>query len=88
MFKILLRNSNFSKLLAIMWSIFTFAYLTAITFTALPDANIRFADTALGFLLGTVVSSIIGFYYDSGIDTNTLTREKEVDNVFNNTDYR
>ena len=77
MFKTMLRTTNFSKILAVLWSLFTFAYLFAITFTTLPEANIRFVDTALGFLLGTVVSSIVGFYYDSGIDTNTINQEKE-----------
>ena len=29
------------------------------------EANTRFADTIVGFILGTVVSTIIGYFYGS-----------------------
>lgn len=37
-------------------------YVFAITFIAIPKDNIRFADTAQGFFLGTVVAGIIGYF--------------------------
>jgi len=35
-----------------------FAYIAAITFLLVPESNIRFADTSLGFLLGVVIMGI------------------------------
>lgn len=39
-----------------------FVYVFCITFIAIPEKNIRFADTALGFLLGTVMAGCIAYY--------------------------
>lgn len=49
------------------WYIMTcvFAYIGAITFLTVPEGNTRFADTALGFLLGTVVAGIIVWAFRS-----------------------
>ena len=41
---------NFIYIFAIAWSIFAFAYIGFITFGNIPQQNIRFADTILGFL--------------------------------------
>jgi len=43
----------------------TFAYIFAITFAEIPEGNHRFADTVLGFLLGTGLAAIINFFYGS-----------------------
>lgn len=40
---------------------FVFLYIGAITFLPIPKENIRFADTALSFLMGTVVGGAYGF---------------------------
>lgn len=50
---------------AIFWAIFCVIYIACITFMAIPEKNIRFADTILGFLLGTLISTIIQFFYGS-----------------------
>lgn len=50
------------------------AYIFLITFVPIPEDNVRFADTALGFMLATVIASIIGYYYGnsfSGRSTGT-----------------
>lgn len=47
------------------WSIFAALYLTAITFLALPESSVRFADTAQGFILGTLVATILNFFFGS-----------------------
>jgi hypothetical protein len=31
----------------------------------IPAANVRFADTVLGFLLGTIIATIINYFYGS-----------------------
>lgn len=38
-----------------------FAYVAAITFFVIPKENVRFADTILGFLLGTVLGGGIAY---------------------------
>ncbi len=41
---------------------FVFVYITLITFAPIPKDNVRFADTSLGFLLGTILAGCIGYY--------------------------
>jgi len=42
-----------------------FAYVFAITFITIPEKNIRFADSALTFLLATALFTIITWGYRS-----------------------
>ena len=42
-----------------------FTYIFLITFLTIPADNIRFADTVLGFLLGTVIATILNFFFGS-----------------------
>jgi len=49
-----------------------FAYIWAITFIPLPKENLRFADTAQGFFLGTILAGCIG-YYTGGNPANKKT---------------
>jgi hypothetical protein len=58
---------NFIYLFAIVWSVFAMLYISFITFYTIPQASQRFADTILGFLLGTIVSAIIQFFYGSSM---------------------
>lgn len=46
-------------------SVASFIYFGAITFTTIPEGNQRFADTILGFLLGTVLGAMVAFFYGS-----------------------
>ena len=43
-------------------------YIGFITFGEIPEQNIRFADTTLGFLLGTLISGIFQFFFGSSRD--------------------
>lgn len=61
--------------LAIVWSLASMFYVGFITFGHIPAENVRFADTILGFLLGTVVATIINFYF--GSSDNSKLKEKE-----------
>jgi hypothetical protein len=58
------QNDHFNKifwlLAAALGSAFLYTFL--ITFIEIPKENVRFADTALGFLLGTVVSGVLAYY--------------------------
>jgi len=42
-----------------------FTYIGFITFGDIPPDNVRFADTILGFVLGTVIAQMFGFFYGS-----------------------
>jgi hypothetical protein len=81
-------DKNFNK---IFWFLagcvaFVFIYTWAITFYPIPKPNIRFADSALSFFLGTVVGAgAIGFLTGrsapgkttpTSINTETTTIEK------------
>ena len=58
-------SKRFVMYLAIGWSAFAVTYIALITFFPIAAGNIRFADTILGFLLGTVVATILNFFYGS-----------------------
>jgi hypothetical protein len=46
------------------------AYVFMITFIPIPVGNVRFADTALGFFLGTLITSCL-YYLTGGNPTQT-----------------
>lgn len=56
-------SENFIYLLTGFWSLAASSYIAAITFWVIPADNTRFADTILGFVLGTAISSIFGYFY-------------------------
>jgi hypothetical protein len=58
-------SKRFVMYFAVGWSIFAAGYLVGITFFPIPDTNIRFADTIVGFLLGTLISTIMNFFFGS-----------------------
>lgn len=57
--------SHFAPALAAFWSVVSATYIAFITFATIPENNVRFADTVLGFILGTVVATLINFYFGS-----------------------
>jgi len=61
------QNDLFSKrfvyYLATFWSVIGATYLFMATFTTV--VNPKMADTVLGFLLGTIVATIINFFFGS-----------------------
>jgi hypothetical protein len=58
---------------AAFWSVFAVVYISAITFATIPKDNIRFADTIVGFLLGTVVATILNFFYGTSKSSQDKT---------------
>ena len=58
-------SKRFVYMFAAGWSIVAVVYIFMITFMNIPMANVRFADTVLGFLLGTIVATIINYFYGS-----------------------
>ncbi|WP_367971622.1 hypothetical protein RJD38_14870 [Vibrio scophthalmi] len=53
------------------WAIVATAYLFAITFIDIPKEAVRFADTILGFLLGTIIAGIISFFYGASFKSSS-----------------
>ncbi len=60
-------SKRFTMYLTMFWSVAAVAYVGFITFGVIPDKNIRFADTILGFILGTVVATMLNFWFGSSI---------------------
>ena len=58
-------SKRFVYMFAAGWSIVAVVYIFMITFMSIPTANVRFADTVLGFLLGTIIATIMNYFYGS-----------------------
>ena len=66
-------SKRFVLYLAAFWSISAVAYIGFVTFGHIPGENTRFADTILGFLLGTVVGTILNFFFGSSKSSKDKT---------------
>jgi uncharacterized membrane protein YqgA involved in biofilm formation len=67
-------SKRFVMYLTIFWSIAATTYIGFVTFGTIPENNVRFADTILGFLLGTVVATMLNFWLGSSIGS----KEKDI----------
>lgn len=70
-------NANMQSALAAFWSTFAALYIAGITFLPIPKDNVRFADTILGFLLGTAITTIITWYFGSAKSLHTEENSNE-----------
>lgn len=70
-------SKRFIYYFAGFWSLFAVIYIACITFIDIPETSTRFADTILGFLLGTVVATIVNFFY--GSSSGNEKRAEKVD---------
>lgn len=57
------------------WSVFAAAYIIIITTASIPEKNIRFVDVVLGFIMGTVVSTMLNFFFGSSQSSKEKTKE-------------
>ena len=57
------------------WSVLAAVYIGFITFGEIPSENIRFADTILGFVLGTMVASMFQFLLGSSIGSRNKDKK-------------
>jgi hypothetical protein len=57
------------------WSILSATYIGFITFGQIPADNIRFADTILGFVLGTMVASMFQFLLGSSLGSRAKDKK-------------
>lgn len=58
------------------WSVLSATYIGAITFASIPDNNVRFADTILGFVLGTMVAAMFQFLLGSSLGSRKKDEKK------------
>lgn len=73
-------SKRFVYYLASFWSAFASTYIFCVTFMVIPDSSIRLVDTILGFLLGTLIGSIVNFFFGSSkssADKNSLLMERQ-----------
>lgn len=70
-------SKRFIYFFASVWSIFSIAYITSITFLNVPQDNTRFADTILGFLLGTIIATMIQYFYGSSMGSKFKDERKK-----------
>lgn len=57
------------------WSVLSATYIGCITFLDIPDENTRFADTILGFVLGTMVASMFQFLLGSSLGSRNKDKK-------------
>lgn len=66
-------SKRFVYYLATFWSVVGAAYIFLATFTTV--VNEKMADTVLGFLLGTIVATIINFFFGSSKGSSDKMKE-------------
>jgi hypothetical protein len=66
-------SKRFVMYLATFWSVMSCTYIGAITFTEIPPGNLRFVDTLLGVCIGTVITTILNFFFGSSAGSKEKT---------------
>jgi hypothetical protein len=67
--------------IALLIILLTFAYLVAVTFMPMPNTGAEHSKTIVGFLMGTVFSTLINYYWGNSskgqTPPNTTTETTE-----------
>lgn len=71
------RTATFQYTVGAILVFVSFIYIFLITWIPIPEQNIRFVDTALGFLLGTVISTIIMYFFGASATNAHLPTVKK-----------
>ena len=59
-------GKTFGRLfLATIWSVFSMWFVGYIIIHPIAADSLRFVDTILGFLMGTIIAGILGYYFGS-----------------------
>ena len=48
-----------------LWSIFAVIFIPCLIWVSIPESNVRFADTILGYVLGTIITGMFAFWLGS-----------------------
>lgn len=54
-------------------------YIFACTFLPIPKENVRFADNALSFLMGAIISSVMGYFLAGNPSIKKIPETKPTD---------
>lgn len=68
-------NSVFLQNFGGMMVLLTFAYIFLITWLPIPEKNQRFVDIILGWLIGSVVTTVVNFFFGSSIKKSDLRKQ-------------
>ncbi|MDB4575357.1 hypothetical protein N9112_00175 [bacterium] len=66
-------SKRFVYYLAMFWSLAAAIYIGCITFLTIPEGNERYADTIIGFLLGTLIAQIFNYFFGSSRGSHKKT---------------
>lgn len=56
---------TFLNFFSVLWSLIAGVYIFAVTFIPIAEPSIRFADSIVSFLMGTIVAGIVGYHFGS-----------------------
>lgn len=59
------------------WSLVAASYIFTVTLVEIPLSNMRSVDTVLGFVLGTIVATIINFWVGSSLGSKQKDEPNE-----------
>jgi len=63
--------------LAFFWSAVASGYIFMVSFCQVPENSQRLVDTITGFLLGTIIASIVQFFFGSSHGSQAKTAQLE-----------
>jgi len=63
---------SFTNFIALILILFMVTFFPCMVFLTIPEDNVRFADTILGFMLGSVVGVVVNFYFGSSMTTQEI----------------
>lgn len=72
-------SKRFVYYFSIFWSVISATYIGFITFGHIPPENVRYADTILGFILGTAIASM--FQYFLGSTSSSKAKDETIHNM-------
>lgn len=75
------KGLNFRQKLGAFLIILSLVYVICLTWIPVPEINQRFADTSLGFILATIVSTLINFFYGTSDNPTTTKKDTPMTNI-------
>lgn len=63
---------------AIFWSIWAALYITWITIMPVPQENLRVVDTVLGFILGTLIATLLAFFFGTSYAERGARKREDI----------
>ena len=70
-------QNTFSYWFGAIVVLLSFIYIFCITWIEVPTANVRFSDTILGVLIGSIISVVMNYFFGSSINKKAMARRQE-----------